>query len=78
MLIISQFFCPSPLIDLTDLEKRGGPEKDDKDNKNIMIQKERARLLKLMNEVAEIFHSSSQFREQLDKVTRALQNLISI
>lgn len=31
-----------------------------------------------MNEVAEIFQSSSQFQEQLDKVTRALQNLISI
>lgn len=41
-----------------------------------MIQKERTRLLKLIDEVAEIFQTSSLFLEQLDKVIRELQNLI--
>lgn len=42
-----------------------------------MIQKERTRLLQLIDEVAEIFQTSSLFWEQLDKVTRGLRNLIS-
>lgn len=42
-----------------------------------MIQKERTRSLQLIDEVAEIFQISSLFLEQLDKVTRELQNLIS-
>lgn len=41
-----------------------------------MIQKERTRSLQLIDEVAEIFQISSLFLEQLDKVTRELQNLI--
>lgn len=42
-----------------------------------MIQKERTRLPRLIDEVAEIFQTSSLFWEQLNKVTRGLQNLIS-
>lgn len=58
-----QFFCSSPLIDLTDLDEKGGPEEDDKDNKNVLIQKERVRLLKLKCEAAEIFQISNPFLE---------------